>query len=167
MSKLIYQPKDIPQGGYVSTKINKLLLKDRKNYHIVTLNDITDENNFLNKTAEILKNGCDVLEFDGTNLSSSELFSVAKKLRNLSGVFNSLLIIKDRIDIAKLSGADGVCLDRNSIPASEAYKLTENHLLLGCHANDEIWENKTNTDNLDFIVSSIAINIDIKTFLPN
>ena len=151
----------------MGSKINRLLLKDKKNFHISILENIADENNFLNKTAEVLKNGCEVLEFDGINLNSKNYLAVSKKLRDLCGVFNALLIIKDRIDMAKLSGADGIVLDENSISPQEAHKLTENHLLLGYHVHDEIMPDKKDLDILDFISGKEGINCDIKQFFRN
>ena len=125
---------------------------------------MANENEFLNATAQILKDGTEIVEFDGTKLSSKDYLSVGKKLRDLCGVFNALLIIKDRIDIAKLANAEGITLDKGSISTQEAYKLTEGNLLLGYHVECENLPKKNELEFLDFIVSDAAINIDTKVF---
>ena len=150
----------------MSTKLQKLVLKDKKSYKTFILSDINCENTFLNEVGNALKAGIDVVEFDGNRLSSKAFLSTGKKLRDLSGVFNALLIIKDRIDIAKLVGADGVTLYENSIPISEAHKLVEENLLIGFHAQEETILDEQELSLLSFIISDKPINTDIKQFQP-
>ena len=149
------------------SKVNKLLLKDKSRYSVCVLDDIAAENDFLNITAQKLKDGTEVLEFDGTKLCGRDYLSVAKKLRDLCGVFNALLIIRDRIDIAKLSNADGVALSKGSISPTEACKLTENTILMGYHAENEILPEENELEAVDFIVSAMPIKADIKVFRLN
>ncbi|MCR4881017.1 MAG: thiamine phosphate synthase [bacterium] len=150
----------------MTTKLQKHLLKDKKNYKIFVLSDINAENSFLNDVGIALKEGVDVVEFDGNNLVSKDFLSTGKKLRDLCGVFNALLIIKDRIDIAKLVGADGVALDKNSVSISEAHKLVEDNLLLGFHAQERTIPDEHELSLLNFLVPDNAINADIKQFQP-
>ena len=148
----------------MKNKLNKLLLKDKKTYKVCILENTEKENEFLNETAKILKDSTDVIEFDGTKLNSKDYLSVAKKLRDLCGVFNALLIIKDRIDIAKLSNAEGIALDIHSIPPQEAHKLSEDILLLGYHVQCKNSQNENEHELLDFIVSDAPIKTNIKVF---
>ena len=151
----------------MSTKINRLLLKDKKTYKICALEDISYENDFLNAAAQKLKDGAEIVEFDGSSIADKDYLSVGKKLRGLCGVFNALLIIRGRIDIAKLTGADGVIFDDTSIGISEGFELTENQLLLGYFAQSGILPEENLIDKCDFIVSQAPISADIKTFQPN
>ena len=151
----------------MSSKIGKLLLQRKNNYKKFILHDIKDEDLFLNTVAQNLKNGVEVVEFCGNNLSSFEFFSVAKKLRDLSGVFNAILIIKDRIDIAKLINADGVIIDNNSIPIKYTQQLIENGLLLGYNAEDNKSAQEAEEQGVDFLVSNMALDTKIKCFADN
>ena len=151
----------------MTTKINKLLLKDKNAYTICVLEDIEKEDAFLNKTAQKLKDGADVIEFFAKNITDRDFLSVAKKLRDLCGVFNALLVVRRRIDIAKLANADGVVLDGDSIGISEAFRLTESNILLGYHAQDGISLKEDEVGICDFVVSKEPINADIKAFQTN
>ena len=121
----------------MNNKFNKILLAQRNNYISINTKDYFSENDLLNKVAEKLNSGVDILELRGDNLSSAKFLSVALKLRELTALFNSLLIIYDRIDIAKLVKADGILADENTITVPYAKKLIENDYLTGFYCNCE------------------------------
>ena len=150
----------------MGSKINKLLLKDKTSYKIVVLDSYEQENEFLNIVATALNAQIDVLEFDGSKLSSAQFLSVGRKLRDLTGVFGSLLIIKERIDIAKLVNADGICFDDNSIPVEEAAKLIEGRFIVGFHAKDGILPTNEDIKDIDYVVSAEPIACTYKYFKP-
>ena len=114
-----------------------------------------------------MKNGADVVEFDGNNLNDCEFLKISKKLRDLSGVFNTLLIITGRTDIAKLCAADGVILDKNSVPVDEGKKLTENQLILGYRISEEMNFDEIEFKDIDFVVTDREISLPIKVFSEN
>ena len=150
----------------MNNKFNKILLAQKNIYISINAKDYNSENDLLNKVAEKLNNGADILEFRGNNLSSSKFLSVALKLRELTALFNSLLIIYDRIDIAKLVKADGILLDKNSIDIFQAKKLIENDYLTGFYCDNKEDALYAQEQHYDFIVSKEQFNeITIKNYI--
>ena len=56
---------------------------------------------------------------------------LAQKLRHITAGTDTLFIVNDRPDIALMSGADGLHLGQNDLPAAEARRLIGPELLLG------------------------------------
>ena len=82
----------------MSEKINKILLKIKKEYVVINQFNPRDENTILDKLAKkIISENC-MVEFNPTNLTDKNAVKLGKKLKQLCAEFNSLLIIKDRID---------------------------------------------------------------------
>ena len=150
----------------MNNKFNKILLEKKNNYISVNAKDYISENDLLNKAAEKLNNGVDILEFRGENLTSSNFLSTALKLRELTALFNSLLIIYDRIDIAKLVKADGILLSKNTIDILQAKKLIENDYLAGFYCERKEETDSLQTEYYDFVVSKEQLeNITIKNYV--
>ena len=88
--------------------------------------------------------------------------SIVKKARELCSYFDALLVIFDRIDIAKLAEADGVVLNNDTISPIDAKKLVEDGMLIGY----EYFLDNTSVDlqdkNIDFVVAKSEINISNK-----
>jgi len=83
------------------------------------------------------------------SLSDGELLALSRELVAIRKGSNTRLIINDRVDIALLSGADGVHLGRDDIPASELEKLgfDRSRMILGLSSHSpaqaaEAWEQK-------------------------
>ena len=55
----------------------------------------------------------------------------AKKITQLCNEYEAVSIINDRVDIACVSGADGVHLGHNDISPNDVEKITETQLLIG------------------------------------
>ena len=56
---------------------------------------------------------------------------MGKKISELCNEYEAVSIINDRVDIACVSGADGVHLGQNDISPMDVEKITENQLLIG------------------------------------
>ena len=137
----------------MTTKFQSMLMSNKNTYKIVDDTDFIDETSFLNSIAGILNSGVDVLELKFNHLSSAEILSVSQKTRELCSYFNSLLIIFDRIDIAKLVEADGVALNFNTISPIVAKKLIEDALLIGFELYDINDLASVSNSEIDFFVS--------------
>lgn len=72
------------------------------------------------KIKAALEAGVDYIQLREKNISSAEFLLRAKKLRELADYYHTKLIINDRLDIAALSGADGVHLGQEDIPVGDA-----------------------------------------------
>ncbi len=81
-----------------------------------------------------VKGGADIIQLRDKNMPASELVETAIAIKKIcSG--RALLIINDRVDIAMLSGADGVHLGNEDIPVKEARKLLGKSKYIGATAN--------------------------------
>jgi thiamine-phosphate pyrophosphorylase len=75
--------------------------------------------------------GADCLQLREKNLESAELLIRAKTLVALCHRHGVLCIINDRPDIALLSGADGVHVGQDDLPAGEVRKLLGREKIIG------------------------------------
>lgn len=98
--------------------------------------------------------GVDAVQIREKELSSKELLKLAKKLRRITEK-KAMLIINDRIDIAILSGADGVHLGMNSISLPEVRKLigASHKFIVGvsCHSVSDVLKAEKNKANYVFL----------------
>lgn len=87
--------------------------------------------NSIEETASIsFAAGVKAFQLREKDLTSSELLILAKKLKIITQKHSASLIINDRLDIALLSGADGVHSPENGIPANAVKKISKN-LIVG------------------------------------
>ena len=98
-----------------------------------------------------LRGGADVIQLRHKSLPRGELLALARELRSLvdsspfmgaappgggtEGEGRALLIINDFVDIALLSGADGVHLGPDDLSPASARKVAGNRLLIGVSAS--------------------------------
>ncbi|MFZ3056363.1 MAG: thiamine phosphate synthase [Smithella sp.] len=80
---------------------------------------------------------------------------LAHKLRNITAGTDTLFIVNDRPDIALMSGADGLHLGQDDLPAAEARRLIGPELLLGL-----------STHNLDQVMAANDAPVDYIGFGP-
>lgn len=74
-------------------------------------------------TQEILYGGCAALQLRAKCLSDRDTLSLARRLEALCKVRRVPFFINDRVDIARVSGAQGVHLGQDDLPLSEARRV--------------------------------------------
>src|SRR5688500_15398852 len=79
---------------------------------------------------QAIDGGVNAVQLRAKHLPSGELLSLARQLRGVCGP-RALLIVNDRIDVALLSGADGVHLGEASIPVAAARKILPPSMFVG------------------------------------
>ena len=127
--------------------INNLTLQKRNNYFLINMNEYSEENELLNSVGKLLKNGTDILHvipYFGFDKISVERM---KKLRELCSIYNCLLIINNRLDIARVVEADGVFFDEEGIMIEDIKDISEG-LIIGT--------NQTNCEYADYIITDMA-----------
>ena len=82
-------------------------------------------------TQACIDGGADCIQLRAKNLLDTDFLELAKRFTSLCKNGGVVSIINDRIDIAILSGADGVHLGQTEIPASDARKLTKGPFIIG------------------------------------
>ncbi len=80
-----------------------------------------------------LRGGADVIQLRHKSLPRGELLTLGRELRSV--VRDALLIVNDHVDIALLSGADGVHLGPDDITPASARKVAGDRLLIGVSAS--------------------------------
>jgi len=84
------------------------------------------------ETAEaVLRGGAGCLQLRESRLSDAELLGRARRLRELTARHEALLVINDRPDIARLSGADGVHVGQDDLPVADARRIAGGSILVG------------------------------------
>ena len=75
-------------------KINKILIVEYKSFY----NDIE----ILDKTAQYLDSGFNLVEFYPERDNDCNNLEIAQKLRQLTSIYDSMFLIKNRLDIAQI-----------------------------------------------------------------
>lgn len=104
---------------------------------------------------EALVGGIRAVQIREKDLSARELTRLARDLRELTDEFGALLFVNDRLDVARLSNADGVHLGTQGVPAKEARRFLGKGFL--------IW---VSTHGLNEAVLAEAMGADAITFGP-
>ncbi|MDO8427330.1 MAG: thiamine phosphate synthase [Deltaproteobacteria bacterium] len=78
-----------------------------------------------------LEGGVKLVQLREKDLGGKDLLELAKKIRKKTLEFGARLIINDRLDVALLSGADGVHLGQNSFSPKDARKIIGGRRLIG------------------------------------
>ncbi len=87
--------------------------------------------NHIKIAREACQSGARVIQYRDKSSSSKEMLEVSDKIREITNNFNSLFIVNDFIDIALLSGADGVHLGQDDVPLLRARKMTPDNFIIG------------------------------------
>jgi len=98
--------------------------------HAITDDRVAALPDFLER-ARALAIGPDVAIHLRARMPCDHLLSLADTLRAITASTDSRLIIHDRADVARLSGADGVHLPRSGIPVERARELLPERALVG------------------------------------
>ena len=80
-----------------------------------------------------LRGGADVIQLRHKSLPRGELLTLGRELRSV--VRDALFIVNDHVDIALLSGADGVHLGPDDLTPASARKVAGGRLLIGVSAS--------------------------------
>ena len=80
---------------------------------------------------EACRGGARIIQYRDKTSTRKEMLSIADKIREITKKFNSLFIVNDFIDIAHMSGADGVHLGQEDIPIKRAREITPDDFIIG------------------------------------
>lgn len=95
--------------------------------------------------------GADCLQFREKSLDSGELLARARELVEMARPRGVKIIINDRPDIAVLSGADGVHVGQQDLPATEARKIVGNDRIVGVSTHNLEQARQARLDGADYI----------------
>jgi thiamine monophosphate synthase len=124
---------------------------------------VTDENclppgrNLYEAVEEALQAGVTLVQYREKNGLGKCMLEKARKLIVLCHKYNVPLLVNDRLDIALLSGADGVHLGQDDIPVAEARRLAD-LFFANCAATHTANNNHQQTGSR-FIIGATAHNV--------
>ncbi len=95
--------------------------------------------------------GVNVVQLRAPGLPAGELLSLARRLRGICA-HRSLLVVNDRLDVAVLSGADGVHLPENGLPVSAARQLLPPSIRVGRSVHSINAARQAESDGADYVV---------------
>ncbi len=98
--------------------------------HAVTDDRVAALPDFLER-ARALAVGPDIAIHLRARMPGNRLLALADSLRAITASTDTRLIIHDRVDVARLSGADGVHLPRSGVPVERARALLPERALVG------------------------------------
>ena len=102
--------------------MSKAFIPPHSLYAILDL-DQSRETPFPSVLSALLKGGATMIQLRAKEIPSRELFRLAMETRRHTSAAGCLFIINDRVDIALLTGADGVHLGQGDLPLAEARRL--------------------------------------------
>lgn len=103
--------------------------------------------------SEAVAGGASIIQLRDKTASSLKLFSDAKKIERICRG-KAIFIVNDRIDIALASGADGVHLGQDDIPADAARKICGENFLIGVSVGSLAEAEKAVADGADYVAVS-------------
>lgn len=72
---------------------------------------------------DALGGGADIIQLRDKSSEDESFLQCARAIKNITKKYKRLFIINDRVDIARLVGADGVHLGQTDLPIEEARKI--------------------------------------------
>ena len=124
---------------------------DIPRFHLISDRRICDLDQFPEVAARAVRAGVDAIHLREKDVASGKLLQVARALRVAIG--DAKLFVNDRVDIAILSGADGVQLGETSMSVSDARTLGGNRLLVGRSVHDADGARCAVADGADFVIA--------------
>lgn len=98
-----------------------------------------------------LRGGVRLLQLRAKGLSSGPALNASRTLRRLTLDHGAAFIVNDRVDIAVISGADGVHLGQDDIPLPEARSLLGEGSIIGVSTHDPEEATSAEKDGADYI----------------
>jgi len=86
-------------------------------------------------TEQVLAGGCRFIQLREKTLADGACLDLARALRALTSAASAVLIVNDRVDVAKASSADGVHLGLDDLPIEDARRILGPSKLIGLTAH--------------------------------
>jgi thiamine-phosphate pyrophosphorylase len=99
----------------------------------------------------VIDGGADAIQLREKTISYSEFISLAGEVRDITTKRGSLLIINDRVHIARKINADGVHLGQQDMSALEARNIIGDEKIIGVSTHNVIQARQAQKDGADYI----------------
>src|ERR1700736_1496433 len=109
-----------------------------------------------------LRGGADMLQLRHKTLPRGELLALARRLREATTKAGVLFIVNDHVDIALITGADGVHLGPNDMSIEAARRIAPEGFLIGASASSVDAARAAAQAGADYIGSGPAFSTPVK-----
>ncbi len=99
----------------------------------------------------VIDGGADAIQLREKTISDSEFSSLAREVHDITTKRGSLLIINDRVHIAREINADGVHLGQHDMSVSRAREIIGNEKIIGVSTHNIIQARQAQKDGADYI----------------
>lgn len=104
------------------------------NIYLVTDRSLLMGKDLYESIEQAIIGGASVVQLREKDINTSELYSIAVKIKNITTKYNIPLIINDRADIAQAVDADGLHIGQEDIPLTVARKILGQDKIIGVSA---------------------------------
>lgn len=130
--------------------MKKTLLKKWKLYVITDVKALADRS-LVQVVREAVEGGVSVVQLRDKTASDRQLTAIARALLKITRPKGVPLIINDRINVAKLSGADGVHLGQEDASLDEARQLLGKKAIIGRSTHSQAQAIEAQEEGFDYI----------------
>lgn len=130
-------------GGRRWTRPALMLVTDRKQCADRSLVDVVEQ---------AIEGGVNLVQLREKDLPAGELLALARQLRGICS-HRALFLVNDRVDVAMLSGADGVHLSSTGLPVAAVRQLVPGSMLVGRSVHSVNEARQAELDGADYVVA--------------
>ncbi|HEY8801956.1 MAG TPA: thiamine phosphate synthase [Candidatus Dormibacteraeota bacterium] len=134
--------------------------------HLYVLTPDAPPDRVIELAAAAVRGGADVLQLRHKSLARGALLALARRLREIAAPPGVVFIVNDHVDIALLSGADGVHLGPDDLTIGAARRLAGDRLLLGASASSPEAALAAIAEGADYLGSGPAFATPVKAEKP-
>lgn len=122
----------------------------------------------VNETAGLVINGgADAIQLREKTISDNEFLTLAEKIRDITAQKGILLIINDRVNVARKINADGVHLGQDDISVSEARDILGGEKIIGISTHNITQARRAEREGADYIAIGPIFPTGTKDYEPS
>jgi thiamine-phosphate pyrophosphorylase len=135
--------------------------------YLVTDPDMPGERGVVRTCQEAMEAGVRMVQLRDKKSSTRSLLETAGKLLEVTRPASALLVVNDRVDVAMASGADGVHLGQDDMPAAMARRLMGPDCIIGVSVRTPDEAKTAQSAGADYVAANLVFPTDTKTDLPS
>jgi thiamine-phosphate pyrophosphorylase len=151
-------PAGFPRKASPDPQLKRLLAA---HLYVITPDELPDRVVELAEAA--LRGGADILQLRHKQIARGELLALARRIREITARSRALFVVNDHVDIAILSGADGVHLGPDDLSIASARRVSGDRLLIGVSAASLETARAAIVEGADYLGSGPAFATPIKS----
>ena len=115
----------------------------------------------------VIDGGADAIQLREKTISDDEFVSLAGEIRDITTKRGTLLIINDRVNVAREVNADGVHLGQHDMSITEAREIIGNEKIIGVSTHNIIQARQAQKDGADYIAIGPVYPTTTKDYEPS